>query len=172
MSITVYTTPTCGYCYQLKNYLAQRNIPFTEYDLSQDPQRASELVQLSGQQGVPVSIIDGQVVLGADMPRINDILMQRASRPPRLGVSIADAAQIAAKRSTKLPPGAYVGRVRPASSAALAGLRVGDVIVQLAGQSIQSDQDVHRVTAGLQYDQPLDVVVWRGGQRTSLRARA
>jgi glutaredoxin len=172
MSITVYTTPTCGYCYQLKNYLTQRNIPFTEYDLSRDPQRAQEMVQLSGQQGVPVSVVDGHVVLGADIPRINDILMQRAGRPPRLGVSIADAAQIAAKRNAQLPPGAYVGRVRPASPAALAGVRVGDVIVQLAGQAIQNDQDVHRVTAVLQYDQPVDVVVWRGGRRTTLRTRA
>ncbi|MBN1642529.1 MAG: PDZ domain-containing protein [Anaerolineae bacterium] len=171
MSITVYTTPTCGYCYQLKNYLAQRGIPFAEHDVSQDSYRANEMVRISGQQGVPVSIVDGQVVIGADIPRINDILRQRAHDPPRLGVSIADAAQIAAKRGIRLPAGAYVGRVRPASAAGLAGLRAGDVIVQLNGQTIGSDQDVHRATAGLRYDQPVDLVVWRQGQRTRLQVR-
>jgi S1-C subfamily serine protease len=172
MGITMYTTPTCGYCFQLKSYLRQRGIPFAEHDVSQDPHRAKEMVRLSGQQGVPVSIVDGQVVLGADIPQINDILVQRTKHPPRLGVSIADAAQIAAKRGVQLPAGAYVGRVRPASSAALAGLQVGDVIVQLAGQATRSAQDVHRVTASLHYDQPLDLVVWRDGQRIAVRSRA
>jgi glutaredoxin len=171
MSITIYTTPTCGFCYQLKNYLGRRGIPYVEHDVSQDPYRAGEMVRLSGQQGVPVSIVDGQVVLGADIQRINTLLAQRAQRPPRLGVSIANAAQIAAKRNQQLPAGAYVGRVHPASAAALAGVRTSDVIVQLAGQPVRSDQDVHRVTANLQYDQPLDVVVWRNGQRIALQAR-
>ena len=171
MSIVVYTTPTCGYCVQLKNYFRQRNIPFSEYDVSQDPYRANEMVRLSGQQGVPVCIVDGQMVLGADIPRINQILSQRAQRPPRLGVSIADAQRIASKKGIQLPAGAYIGRIHPASAAALAGMRVGDVLVALNGTPIHNDQDVHRASEELHYDQHVDLEVWRGGQQVRLRAQ-
>jgi glutaredoxin 3 len=169
MSVTVYTTPTCGYCVQLKRYLSQRHIPFAEHDVSQDPYRATEMVRLSGQQGVPVSIVDGQVVLGADIPRINQLLAQRAGHPPKLGVAIADAEQIAAKKGVQLPNGAYVGRVSPSSAAALGGLRVGDVIVQLAGRPVHSEQDVHHVGANLRYDQPVEIQLWRNGQTINTR---
>jgi glutaredoxin len=164
MSVIVYTTPTCGFCAQLKRYLDQRRIPFVEYDVSQDPHRATEMVRISGQQGVPVSIVDGQVVLGADIPRINQLLAQRAGHPPKLGIAIADAKRIAAKKGTELPGGAYIGRVSPASAAGRAGLRPGDVIVKLAGRPIHSDQDVHRVGADLRYDQAVDLQFWRNGQ--------
>lgn len=171
MSVTVYTTPTCGFCHQLKNYLRQRGIPFVEHDVSRDPYRANEMVRLSGQQGVPVSVIDGNVILGADMGRINQILAQRANSSPKLGLSIADADRIAAKKGTQLPKGAYVGRVHPASAGALAGVQPRDVIVQLAGQPVQGQADVHRISDRLQFDQQIDLVVWRAGQRIGLRAR-
>jgi glutaredoxin 3 len=170
MSVTVYTTPTCGFCFQLKRYLEQRRIPFVEHDVSQDGHRATEMVRLSGQQGVPVSIVDGQVVLGADIPRINQLLAQRAGHPPRLGVAIADAGRIAAKKGIQLSSGAYVGRVNAASTAALAGLRAGDVIVQLDGRPVHSDQDVHRIGSSLRYDQPVEIQFWRNGQTLSTRA--
>jgi glutaredoxin 3 len=171
MSVTIYTTPTCGFCHQLKSYFRQQGIAFTEYDVSQDPYRANEMVRLSGQQGVPVSVIDGNVVLGADIPRVNEILAQRGGSSPKLGLSIADTDQIAAKKGMQLPRGAYVGRVRPASPAALAGVQPGDVIVQLAGQAVQARQDVHRISDQLQFDQPVDLVVWRNGQRIGMRMR-
>jgi len=171
MSVTVYTTPTCGFCHQLKNYLRQRGISFVEHDVSQDPYRANEMVRLSSQQGVPVSIVDGNVILGADIPRINQILAQRAGSSPKLGLSIADADRIAARKGTQLPDGAYVGRVHPVSPGALAGVQPGDVIVQLAGQPVQGKQDVYRISDRLQFDQPVDLVVWRAGQRIGMRAR-
>ena len=169
MSVVVYTTPTCGFCHQVKSYLRRRSVPFAERDVSRDPQAAAEMVGLSGQQGVPVVLIDGQVVLGFDQPLIDQLLAQRAGRPPRLGVAIADAARIAVKKGIELPKGAYVGRVNSGSPAALAGLRSGDVIVQLAGQAIQTDQDVHRVVAGLHYDEVADLLVWRDGRTIGMR---
>jgi glutaredoxin 3 len=171
MSVIVYTTPTCGFCYQVKTYLNQRSVPFVERDVSRDPQAAAEMVSISGQQGVPVVLIDSQVVLGYNQPMIDQLLAQRATHSPKLGVAIADAGRIAAKKGTQLPDGAYVGRVNRASSASLAGLRVGDVIVQLAGQPIRSDEDVHRAMAGLRYDQDVEVLLWRDGQRMGTRLR-
>lgn len=171
MSVVIYTTPTCGYCHQAKMYLNRRNVRFTEIDVSRDQQAAIEMVNMSGQQGVPVIAIDGQIVLGFNQPAIDQLLQQRASHPPRLGVAVADARRIAAREGVQFPEGAYVGRVNAASTAAYAGVRVRDVIVQLAGQPVRTDQDVHRIMAQAQYNQIIELRVWRGGQYVDLRAQ-
>ncbi len=168
MSVVVYTTPTCGFCHQAKQYLQQRGVPFVESDVSRDRQAAAEMVRLSGQQGVPVIVIDGQVVLGFDRAAIDRLLRQRMSTPPRLGVAVADARRIAAKKGIQLPAGAYVGRVTPGSAAAYAGVRVRDVIVGLAGQPVQSDQDVQRIVGALRNNSVAPIAVWRDGQQIEL----
>jgi glutaredoxin len=155
----------------VKAYLNRLGVPFTEYDVSRDPQRASEMVQLSGQRGVPVVLIDGQVVVGFNRPLIDQLLAQRASTPLRLGVAIADARRIAQKEDIQLPDGAYVGRVNPGSVAALAGVQPGDVIVQLGGQSIRTDRDVDRAMSDVRPGQSVDVILWRNGQRVAASGR-
>lgn len=169
--VLLYTTLTCGYCHQLKAYLRQRGVPFTEHDVSRDQQAAAAMVRVSGQQGVPVALIDGQVVVGFNRPVIDELLAREKSRPPGLGVAIAQAGRIAARKGLTLPVGAYVGRVRPGSPSALAGLRPGDVILELAGQTIRSDRDVHGVLANVQEGQSLDLVFWRDGQTLKTTAR-
>jgi glutaredoxin-like YruB-family protein len=171
MSVVLYTTPTCGYCHQLKAYLRQRGVPFTEHDVSRDQRAAAEMVQLSGQRGVPVAVIDGQVVVGFNRPAIDQLLARQAAQPPRLGVAVAEASRIAAKKGVTLPAGAYVGRVNGGSPAAWAGLRTGDVILELAGQAVHGDGDVHRIMANARPGQVVDAVLWRDGQRitTSIR---
>jgi serine protease Do len=129
------------------------------------------MVRLSGQQGVPVALIDGQVVVGFNRPVIDDLLAQQASQPPKLGVAIAEAGRIAAEKGFSLPEGAYVGRVSAGSPSVMAGLRSGDVILELAGQAIQSDRDVHRVMASLHRGQSVDLVFWRDGQRVKTTIR-
>jgi glutaredoxin 3 len=171
MSVVLYTTPTCGYCHQLKAYLHQRGVPFTEYDVSRDRRAAAEMVRLSGQQGVPVAVIDGQVVVGFNRPAIDQLLARQATQPPKLGVAIAEADRIAAKKGVTLPAGAYVGRVNGGSPAARAGLRTGDVIVELAGQAVHSDGDVHRIMANARPGQAVDVALWRDGQRIKTSVR-
>lgn len=169
MSVVLYTTPTCGYCHQLKRYLRQRGVPFAEHDVSRDQRAASDMVRLSGQQGVPVAVIDDQVVVGFNRPLIDQLLAQQADRQPKLGVAIAEAARIATKKGVALPAGAYVGRVDAGSPSALAGLRAGDVILELGGQVVHSDRDVHRVMATLQAGQAVDLVFWQDGQTIKTR---
>ena len=70
MDVTVYTTPTCPYCHQVKQYLTQRSIAFREVDVSRDQAAAAEMVRQTGQQGVPVTVIDGQTVVGLDYPML------------------------------------------------------------------------------------------------------
>ena len=171
MSVAIYTTPTCGFCHQAKMYFDRLNVHYIEIDVSRDQQAAIEMVNMSGQQGVPVIVVDGQIVLGFNQPAIDQLLRQRSSHPPRLGIAVADAKQIAANKGIRLPEGAYVGRVNVASTAAYAGVRVRDVIVQLAGQPVRTDQAVHRIMAQEQYNKNVELTVWRNEQQLTLQAQ-
>lgn len=73
-AVTVYTTPTCTWCTTLKNHLRKYKIRFTEVDISGDPSLAEELVRKSGQQGVPQTEINGDIIVGFDKARINKLL--------------------------------------------------------------------------------------------------
>ncbi len=72
--VIVYTTPHCPWCAAVKEYLRERDIPFTEIDVSEDRQAAMEMVEKSGQMGVPVIEIDGEIVVGFDKERLDYLL--------------------------------------------------------------------------------------------------
>ncbi|MBN1315060.1 MAG: PDZ domain-containing protein [Anaerolineales bacterium] len=168
MSVIVYSTPTCGFCRQVKSYLHQRGTRFTEFDVSSDQAAAREMIQLSGQQGVPVVVIDGQVVIGFNRPRIDQLLAASESRPARLGAAIADAQRIASGKGLVLPAGAYIGRVEVDGAGLRAGLHVGDVIVELDGQPVRTDRDVDRIMATFRPRQNARMRVWRDGKTLEL----
>lgn len=73
-NVTVYSTPTCPWCTTLKNWLRKNNIPFTDIDVSRDQHAAEELVRRSGQQGVPQTEINGQIVVGFNQQRLKELL--------------------------------------------------------------------------------------------------
>jgi glutaredoxin 3 len=73
-SITIYTTPTCAFCHMAKEYLKVHNFPFSEKDAAADQSIAQELYDKSGQLGVPVIDIDGEIIVGFDRPRIDKAL--------------------------------------------------------------------------------------------------
>lgn len=72
--VVVYSTPTCSYCSQLKKYFDQHNIKYRNIDVSKDQRAAEEMVKRSGQQGVPQTNINGQIVIGFDRLKINRLL--------------------------------------------------------------------------------------------------
>lgn len=72
--VTVYSTPTCSWCNTLKSYLRQHHIRYTDVDVSRDQAKAQEMVRKSGQQGVPQTDINGQIIVGFDKARINTLL--------------------------------------------------------------------------------------------------
>lgn len=74
MNVTVYTTPTWPWCRVVKDYLKQNNIPYSEKDVSKDREAAMEMMQKSGQQGVPVTDIDGNIIVGFDQDSLDEIL--------------------------------------------------------------------------------------------------
>lgn len=62
--IVIYSTPTCPYCVYAKDFFKSKGVSFEDVDVSSDHARATEMVQKSGQMGVPVIDIDGKVVVG------------------------------------------------------------------------------------------------------------
>lgn len=72
--ITIYSTPTCVYCKSVKEYFAHHNIKFQEVDVSENEKELEKMVAISGQMGVPVIDMDGEVVIGFDRERIDEIL--------------------------------------------------------------------------------------------------
>jgi glutaredoxin-like YruB-family protein len=73
-SVTVYTTPTCPWCTTVKNYLRKNGVRYTELDVASDQGAAQRMVSKSGQQGVPQTEIDGQMVIGFDQKKLNQLL--------------------------------------------------------------------------------------------------
>jgi S1-C subfamily serine protease len=126
------------------------------------------MVRVSGQQGVPVITVDGQVVVGFNQPRLMQLLNQgrrgKAQQGPRLGASIADAASQVRKHPGIPSSGAYVGRVRPGTAAERAGLRAGDVITALGGQPVSRADDVHRLLPQMPAGRDISLTYVRKGQ--------
>ncbi len=63
-SVTVYSTPTCPYCVYAKDYLYEKGVTFTDVDVSSSREKAQEMIEKSGQMGVPVIDIDGTILVG------------------------------------------------------------------------------------------------------------
>jgi len=72
--VKVYSTPSCPYCHTLKEFLKKNSIEFEDIDVSQDKEALEEMVKKSGQMGVPVVDIDGQIVVGFDKEKITELL--------------------------------------------------------------------------------------------------
>ncbi|MDO8560287.1 MAG: glutaredoxin family protein [bacterium] len=75
-TVTIYSTPTCPYCKMAKAYLQKKNVPFTDVDVSEDAAKAEEMIEKSGQLGVPVLDIGGRIVIGFDQPQIDSALTE------------------------------------------------------------------------------------------------
>jgi glutaredoxin-like YruB-family protein len=73
-NVTVYTTPTCTWCNTIKRHLQEHGIRYREVDVSKDQKAAEEMVRRSGQQGVPQTDINGQMIVGFDRVKINSLL--------------------------------------------------------------------------------------------------
>ncbi len=63
-SVTIYSTPTCHFCKMAKEFFAEKGIQYTNYDVSIDAAKRQEMIQMTGQLGVPVIVIDGTPVIG------------------------------------------------------------------------------------------------------------
>ena len=72
--IKVYSTPTCPWCTKVKSYLQSKNVDFVDINVAKDVQERNEMLNLSGQSGVPVLNIDGKIIVGLDKDAIDSTL--------------------------------------------------------------------------------------------------
>jgi glutaredoxin 3 len=72
--IKVYSTDTCPYCIMAKDFFKEKNIAFEEINVAEDKEGAKEMVEKSGQMGVPVIDIDGKIIMGFDKAKIESAL--------------------------------------------------------------------------------------------------
>ena len=72
--VIIYSTPTCPYCIKAKKFLEEAGIAFENVDVAANPDRAQEMVDKSGQMGVPVVDIEGKIITGFDKEAIQKAL--------------------------------------------------------------------------------------------------
>lgn len=72
--VEIYSTPTCHFCHSAKEFFNANNVAFTDYDVSTDEARRSEVIERSGQMGVPVIFIDDEMIIGYNEPKIKELL--------------------------------------------------------------------------------------------------
>ena len=73
-NVTIYSTPSCHFCHMAKDFFKEKNVAFTDYNVAADPEKRKELIEKSGQMGVPVIFIGDQMVIGFNKPKIVQLL--------------------------------------------------------------------------------------------------
>jgi glutaredoxin-like YruB-family protein len=73
-TVTIYSTPVCHFCHLAKDFFAENNVAFTEHDVASDLERRKEMVDMTGQMGVPVIRIGDDVVVGFDEGKVKELL--------------------------------------------------------------------------------------------------
>jgi len=73
-NVKIYSTPTCPYCIRTKQFLKDNNIPFEDTDVSSNQEATEEMIQKTGQMGVPVLDIEGEIIVGFDKEKIKQAL--------------------------------------------------------------------------------------------------
>ena len=72
--VKIFSTPACVYCITLKKFLKEHNIEYEDNDVGQDKDALKEMIEKSGQMGVPVTEIDGQIIVGFNKEKISELL--------------------------------------------------------------------------------------------------
>lgn len=76
--VILFTTPTCSWCRVVKQHLKKHEIRFKEIDITKDEKAARDMVRRTGQQGVPVTLIDNRPIVGFDKEKMNRLLNIKA----------------------------------------------------------------------------------------------
>lgn len=72
--VTIYSTPSCHFCHMAKEFFKEKNVTYTEHDVAGDVEMRKEMVEKSGQMGVPVIIIGDELIIGFNKPKIVELL--------------------------------------------------------------------------------------------------
>ena len=74
--VVIYSLPTCPNCKRAKEYLSQKGISYIDYDVAQDKERTQEMMQKSGQLGVPVILVNDDVLIGFNRSKLDKLLSE------------------------------------------------------------------------------------------------
>ncbi|MCA9352035.1 glutaredoxin family protein [Patescibacteria group bacterium] len=77
-NVIIYSTPTCHFCHMAKDYFAENNIEYTEYNVAEDAEKRAEMMEKTGQMGVPVIEINNEIVIGFNEAKIKELLASDA----------------------------------------------------------------------------------------------
>ncbi len=73
-TVTIYSTPSCHFCHMAKDFFKEHNVAFEDFNVAEDQAKRQEMVQKSGQMGVPVIIIGSNLIVGFNKPKIVELL--------------------------------------------------------------------------------------------------
>jgi glutaredoxin 3 len=73
-SVTIYSTPSCVYCNMAKKFFQANNVNYTEHNVASDLEKRKEMIEMTGQMGVPVINISGEAIVGFDEPKVKAAL--------------------------------------------------------------------------------------------------
>lgn len=73
-SVSIYSTETCGYCKMAKEFFQKNNVEFQEFDVGKDLAKRQEMIEKSGQMGVPVITVDNDLIVGFNKPKLEELL--------------------------------------------------------------------------------------------------
>lgn len=73
-TVTIYSTPSCHFCQAAKEFFTEKNIAYTEHDVASDLEKRQEMIEITGQMGVPVIRIGDDVVVGFDEAKVEELL--------------------------------------------------------------------------------------------------
>jgi len=73
-NVTIYSTASCHFCHMAKDFFMENNVPFTDHNVGEDAEKRKEMVEKSGQMGVPVIVIGNDLIVGFNKPKIAELL--------------------------------------------------------------------------------------------------
>jgi glutaredoxin 3 len=74
VDVTIYSTPTCHFCHEAKDFFTANKVNFTDYNVATDLEKRKEMISKSGQMGVPVIYIGNELIVGFDEPKLRELL--------------------------------------------------------------------------------------------------
>ncbi|MEK9182240.1 MAG: glutaredoxin domain-containing protein [Patescibacteria group bacterium] len=72
--VQIYSTPTCSYCHMAKDFFKKNNVSYEDFNVAADLEKRKEMVEKSGQMGVPVILIEDEIIVGFDKAKISGLL--------------------------------------------------------------------------------------------------
>jgi glutaredoxin 3 len=73
-TVTIYSTPVCHFCHAAKDFFKENNVAYTEHDVAADLEKRSEMIDMTGQMGVPVIRINDDIIIGFDEAKLKELL--------------------------------------------------------------------------------------------------